>query len=258
MNRFLHTLCIGYLLLVLPSYMTAHNDVDVTQLPTIQEAWIDAGYFRWVDSTKTHLRITELGTEQAYLPDVSDGEQLTSAKKMFSLYEETKFKDLDVILIENYERSISLRKVPLFNTSHITDFSAMFAGCDSLTSVSLFDTSQGINFSEMFYNCESLASVPLFDTSSGTDFSKMFLLCSSLTSIPLFDTSRGIDFSEMFSYCSSLTTVPNLDTSHGTNFYQMFVSCSSLISKPLLNIADTADQTDMYLQILFQDDNDSQ
>ena len=214
-----------------------------TTLPTIQEAWVDTGYFTWTDATKTALRITKLGTEQEYLPDVRDGEQLINATYMFTTQRDW----------------TKLKKVPLFNTSNITDFEWMFGDCNSLTSIPYLDTSKGKNFSYMFANCMSLTSIPNLDTSNGTNLSYMFAACQSIITIPLLDTSKATSFygmfegchsittiplldtsnvtgfSGMFTYCYSLTSIPNLDTSNGTNFSAMFSECNSLTDVPLLN-----------------------
>lgn len=40
------------------------------QALTIQEAWVDSGFFVWKDSTKTALSITAWGASQEFLPDV--------------------------------------------------------------------------------------------------------------------------------------------------------------------------------------------
>lgn len=191
-------------------------------LPTIQEAWVDAGYFTWTDDTKTALRITELGTLQEYFPNVSDGEQLTNAAYMF------RYTDW---------RHAKLKEVPKFNTSNITDFSYMFFLCDSLTSISKLDTSKGRNFMDMFGGCISLETIPYIDTSKGTTFASMFESCIALTTIPPLDTSNGVGnaFAGMFADCRSLVTIPLLDTSKGTNFLVMFSGCYALESIPQLN-----------------------
>lgn len=191
-----------------------------TTLPTIQEAWVDAGYFTWTDATKTALRITELGIKQEYLPDVSDGEQLTSAYTMFH-YEAT--------------RAAKFKKAPKFNTSNITDFSHMFFHCESLISIPHYNTSKGVNFRNMFYGCYSLVNIPHLDTSNGTNFESMLASCYSLTTIPFIDTSKGVSFEGMLGNCISITTIPLFNTSKGTKFSGMFSGCKSLANIPLID-----------------------
>lgn len=176
-KKLFNSLCICLLFL---TACTQDNDIlDVTtrsttnaNTPTIQTAWVDAGYFEWTDDTKTALEITDLGRQQEYLPDVADGEQLTSAVNMFA-------------------SSPKLKKAPYFNTSNITKFWTMFIDCTSLITVPKYDTSKGENFVGMFYNCTSLLSVPQFDTSNGQTFYTMFANCKSLQSKPVLDLSNA-------------------------------------------------------------------
>lgn len=254
-----------------------------TTLPTIQEAWVDTGYFVWTDSTKTALRMTLLGTEQEYLPDVRDGEQLTSAEYMFTTDQE-------------HHRYAKLKEAPKFNTSNIKDFSCMFFNCMSLITIPYLDTSKGTNFAYMFtacisltsiptlntsaaignafggmfHSCHSLTTIPFLDTSNATGFMAMFIDCKSLTSIPpldtskgiyfsgmftgckslvsirLLDTSKGTDFSHMFQECNSMTSIPDLNTSKGINFGGMFINCRSLTSKPELDLSNATNVHNMY------------
>ena len=202
-------------------------------LPTIKEAWVDAGYFEWRDSSKTSLKITELGAKQEYLPDVSDGEQLTSAYAMFD---------------SRYGDFVSkLKKAPFFNTSNITNFSSMFRNCWYLTSIPQLDSSKGLDFSQMFDCCSSLISIPQLNTSNGTIFRAMFQTCISLTNTPQLNTSKGKDFGFMFSGCSSLETIPFLDTSSGINFELMFQHCEFLKYIPLLDTSKGTNFNSMFL-----------
>ena len=229
-------------------------------LPTIQEAWIDTGFFEWRTRENSSfewkegmiaLVLTDLGMKQNYLPDVSDGEQLTGIFSMFNDY-----------LRMNMSGYAQMKRAPLFNTSNITDFSDMFSycpnlvyipkyntsrgkefsnmfgGCSLLTSIPFIDTSKGIDFGMMFSGCSSLKTIPLLNTSNGQRFYGMFYGCSLLTSIPLIDTSKGIDFGNMFTSCSSLKTIPLIDTSNGTNFNSMFTYCYALTNIPLLNTSN--------------------
>lgn len=217
---------------ILANYELSENDKsfiarlypkDSNALPTIQKAWVDAGYFKWTDETKTALRITYLGVVQEYLPDVCDGEQLTSAAYMF--YYDTGF---------SYSYS-KLKRVPLFNTSNITDFTSMFYYSEDLEEVPKMDTSKGVNFSGMFAFCDSLTTIPVLDTSNGLNFSGMFVGDRSLTSIPYLNTSKGVDFSSMFFGATSLMYMEHINTSNGENFDWMFQGCEHLISIPQLD-----------------------
>ena len=96
------------------------------------------------------------------------------------------------------------------NTSEVTDMSAMFEGCSSLTSLNLSN----------------------FNTSAVTDMSIMFSRCFSLTSLNLsnFNTSKVTNMSEMFYNCYGLKelNVSNFNTSEVTNMIWMFYICSRL------------------------------
>lgn len=185
---------------------------------TIQTAWVDAGYFVWVNAGKTQLKITDKGRRMEELPDVIDGDQLTSAKGMF--------------ILDNWSL---LKRAPKFKSSNITDFSSMFSYCANLLEVPLYNTSNGKNFSNMFYYCRSLKDVPVLNTSKGEDFGGMFYECRGLQTIPLLDTSNGLYFGAMFKLCTSLKSIPLIDTSNGTNFGAMFENCGSLPTIPAIN-----------------------
>ena len=120
-----------------------------------------------------------------------------------------------------------------FDTSNVTNMSAMFYDCRDLTSLDLssFDTSNVTNMSDMLHDCRSLTSLNLsgFDTSSVTEMRSMFHGCSSLTSLSLdgFDTANVTDMSCMFHSCSDLTSL-NLscfDASNATDIHWMFSGC---------------------------------
>ncbi len=174
---------------LLANYELSDGDKEFISLlypNTIQRMWVDAGYFEWTDNSKTGLRITQLGKQQEYLPDVCDGEQLMSADYMFVPY---------TYIYGTYTK---LKKAPMFNTCNIIDFSYMFSQNGNLTEIPLYDTSNGANFSGMFGGCYSLTSIPNIDTSNGTNFSAMFYNCASLTTMPQLDLSNATDTRNMF------------------------------------------------------------
>ena len=120
-----------------------------------------------------------------------------------------------------------------FDTSNVTNMSAMFYDCRDLTSLDLssFDTSNVTNMSDMLHDCRSLTSLNLsgFDTSSVTEMRSMFHGCSSLTSLSLdgFDTTKVTDMSCMFINCSGLTSLnlSGFDVSSATDIHWMFSGC---------------------------------
>lgn len=137
----------------------------------------------------------------------------------------------------------SLTKIPIFDTSRVTDMAIAFLDCFSLTEIPLLDTSNVTTMSSMFSSCNSLVAVPLLNTSNVTTMSSMFSGCSSLVAVPLFDTSKVTNMSAMFNGCSSITIVPLFNTSNVANISNTFQNCNSLTIVPLL---DTANVTTMF------------
>jgi surface protein len=54
----------------------------------------------------------------------------------------------------------SLKKVPKFDTSNVTDMRIMFFGCSNLEKVPKLDTSKVIDMDYIFYNCSNLKYIP--------------------------------------------------------------------------------------------------
>ena len=106
--------------------------------------------------------------------------------------------------------------------------SNMFSGCASLKSVPLFDTSSVTNMTNMFSGCSTLQSIPLFNTSSAQTMTNMFNGCSTLQSVPLFDTSAAINMGSMFNGCRSLQSIPNFDCSSATTSVNFAINCNGL------------------------------
>jgi surface protein len=122
----------------------------------------------------------------------------------------------------------SLKSIPLFDTSYVTNMANMFTGCASLQSIPLFDTSSAQNMTNMFSGCSTLQSVPLFNISSVTTMSNMFNGCSMLQSVPLFNTSSAINMGSMFNGCRSLQSIPNFNCSRATTSSFFALNCNGL------------------------------
>ena len=124
------------------------------------------------------------------------------------------------------------------NTSNVTDMSAMFNNCSSLSSldVSGFDTSKVTSMNSMFAWCSGLSSLDVsgFDTGNVTDMRSMFNECFRLASLDVsgFDTGNVTDMSAMFSDYRGLSSldVSGFDTSSVTNMKYMFNNCIGLSS----------------------------
>lgn len=104
---------------------------------------------------------------------------------------------------------VSSLNFSLANTSHITDMSDMFYGCE-ITSLDLsnFNTSNVTNMSCMFVHCNDLLKLDLssFKTDKVTDMGRMFEGCDDLKSLDLssFDTTNVSNVDSMFLYCSRI------------------------------------------------------
>ena len=139
-----------------------------------------------------------------------------------------------------------IKKIPLIDTSNVTDMRNMFDNCTALTEIPLLDTSNVTNMDSMFYGCTALTTVPLLNTSNVTTMINMFTNCSSLATIPLLNTSNVTIMTYMFNNCSSLTTIPQLDTSNVTSMYRMFNNCTSLTTIPQLDTSKVTNMMNMF------------
>ena len=140
------------------------------------------------------------------------------------------------------------------DTSHVTNMSGMFAGCNSLGNIVFgnnFYTSKVTNMSNMFNNCYELTNLDLssFNTSNVTNMSWMFSGNRNLVTINFgqnFDTSKVTSMNSMFEACKNLTelNVSKFNTSNVINMSRMFVHCRSLTKLDLSNF-DTSNVTNM-------------
>ena len=198
----------------------------------IDDEYSDYEIKLWLDpADKTAYYYVE--TEKVYL-------NADSSEMFFSKYGEQKIKNILDLDLSN------------FDTSKVTDISAMFYDLSNLTTLNLsnFDTSQVTNMQDMFYGMRNLTTIDLssFDTSKVTRMRAMFYGMRNLTTLNLssFDTSKVTDMSLMFYNMSSLTTLnlSNFDTSQVINMYSMFDSVSNLTTLDLSNF-DTSKVTNM-------------
>ena len=159
-------------------------------------------------------------------------------------------------LLQDFVNLKTIKFGNCFDTSSVTDMSAMFIDCTSLTSLDLsdFDTSSVTDMGAMFDHCTGLTSLDLsgFDTSSVTNMGAMFQNCASLTSLDVssFDTSNVTDMFFMFNLCESLTDLDlsGFDTSNVTSMDYMFSICEDLTSLDLsgFDTSNVADMSNMF------------
>ena len=121
-----------------------------------------------------------------------------------------------------------------FKMKKITNFSAMFCECSSLTNIESlknWDVSAGTNFQFFFRGCkklQSLKDLENWNVEKGKNFRGMFTGCSSLKSLvglKKWNVSKGELFGNMFSKCTSLSDISDLgnwNVKNGTDFKAIF------------------------------------
>jgi surface protein len=115
--------------------------------------------------------------------------------------------------------------------------SGMFQGCVSLKSIPLFNTSLVLNMSVMFQNCTSLQSVPLFNTAAAQNMSSMFQNCVSLQSIPALNCSSATNIASFAATCYALKRCMATGIKSTVSFLASTLSPSSL-NEIYTNLAD--------------------
>ena len=137
------------------------------------------------------------------------------------------------------DTSLTEVKLPTY-TDQVRDFSALFAGCSSLTTISGIDSwtgSNATNVASMFDGDAKLEKLDLtkFNPSKATDFSYMFYHCTALSSVgdlSKWTGSNATNVSSMFDGDEALTSLDltNFNPSGATSFFGMFSGCSKLTS----------------------------
>lgn len=166
----------------------------------------------------------------------------------------------DMTAMFQFCSSLTSLNLSSFNTANVTDMKVMFDGCSNLTDLNLsnFNTYNVTNMMDMFYDCISLTTLNLsnFNTSNVTNMYGMFLHCINLISLNLsnFNTSNVNNMRFMFQECISLTTLnlASFNTANVTDMCGMFCYCRSLTSLNVSNF-NTSNVTDMNL--MFYDCN---
>ena len=145
-----------------------------------------------------------------------------------------------------------------FDTSKVTDMTAMFKNCNSIKSIdcSKWNTSKltkitdGTVLGSIFSNCNAAKKIDVsnFNTSNLTDLSYMFCQCNAVEDLDVskFDTSKATNMQLMFGGCEKLKSidVTHFNTSNVTNMHGMFCDCSSLTTLDVSNF-NTSNVTNM-------------
>ena len=133
-----------------------------------------------------------------------------------------------------------VENIEIINSSHITDFTGVFADMKHIKTVSV-DTSGATTLEEMFSH-SAIVNAPFLETSNVINTGNMFINCFRLKYIPPYDLSNVTDMQSMFYGCGALTTIPQLDTHNVTNMIWAFQGCEKLTTLPQL---DTSNVTKM-------------
>ena len=133
-----------------------------------------------------------------------------------------------------------IENIEIINSSHITDFTSVFAKMQHIKTVSV-DTS-GATTLEKLFSHSTIVNAPFLETSNVINTRYMFINCSNLKYIPPYDLSNLIYMDHMFYGCGQLTTIPQLDTHNVTDMHYTFQGCEKLTTLPQL---DTSNVTKM-------------
>ena len=123
-----------------------------------------------------------------------------------------------------------------FNTSLVTSFKKMFAGCENISTLDLrsFNTSNTTNMSYMFYNCRLLNTLNISNahTSGVTDMSYMFYHCEHLPGYILgyLEFNSVITTSHMCDGSGVDSVNMNWNTTNLQDMSYMFANCTNLYS----------------------------
>jgi surface protein len=137
-----------------------------------------------------------------------------------------------------FSTCFSLKSVPLFITTSVTNMANMFEACISLKSVPLFNTQSVTSMSAMFVNCFSLESIPSFNMSSmsGSGLSYFAANTISLTSLTL-NAPSITSFTGLLTTSGYTVNLPNGGSSlHGSGspraIKNVSINCSGISSAP--------------------------
>ena len=134
---------------------------------------------------------------------------------------------LGKILNDNPTKKVALK---LSEVSGLTDISACFYNCKSLTQAPVIPSSV-TNMNACFYGCKSLTQVPVIP-SSVTNMQGCFIECTSLTQAPVIPSSVT-NMNGCFIECTSLTQAPVIP-SGVTDMSYCFSNCTNLTQAPVI------------------------
>ena len=216
---------------------------------------VEAG-LRWFEALTTIEHLDYLNTSE-----VDDMRLMFSSCTSLETLDLSSFNTEKVTnMVTMFENSKHLRSLKLpkgFIGSSVTNLTATFKGCESLTELDLSGSnSENVtNMSEMFYGCKALSKLDLtsFKTGQVTTMENMFCDCSTLETLDVssFNTENVTTMLGMFNNCSSLRSLdlPGFNTANVTQMSSMFAKCSSLRS---LDLSSFNTRKVAYMQNMFQ------
>lgn len=156
-----------------------------------------------------------------------------------------------------FYRYTNLKRLPLLNTSKVTDMSYFFSSGGNatykneyITEFPFYDTSNVENMQGMFKDLPKLKTIPLLNTSKVTNMSQLFgdvisnvVYGKDLEEFPALDTKNVTTMYGAFSGCKELKTIPLIITSKVENMQATF---SNTIKLELLPELDYSNVTSMY------------
>ena len=138
------------------------------------------------------------------------------------------------------ESLLSLPNLSKWNTSRVTNMSALFCDCKSLLSlpdISKWDISKVKNLSEMFKNCFSLSKIPnigKWDISSVENIEHLYWGCRSLYKVPdisNLDTRSIYEVEGIFGECLSLSFLPGISKWGSIQYDEIYLNMINFVKK---------------------------
>ena len=202
---------------------------------------------------------TRSGMDLTYTPWRADETKGTITKVVF----DASFADCTTLTttdswFNECSSLVTIENISNLKTENVTNMSAMFRNCTSLTSIDFesFNTSRATTLDNMFFGCTGLTSLDLssFNTARVEDMHSMFAGCNQLTTLDLshFDTSSLTNIQGMFSGCEKLDTVDlsSWKPTQVTDIRYMFYYCTNLTTVyvgPKWNLSSVTDNgTDVF------------
>ena len=159
----------------------------------------------------------------------------------------------------------SLKEMPnIKNTSHVEDFSCMFAGCNSLEQIN--PKTEKLNYNDFKSlldanpNKETINKLNLIDLSSATSVSSMFHSNRTIKQTPLFMNrpfnNKITDFSACFLNCSRLENTGNLNLENAKDISSMYYHCFELEKVYPLHTPKVTKAEDIFRDNYFRLDHD--